>query len=448
MALYYLPPPWTHHISSVSNHSAIETSEMANTESSSENTTDFGDFVKDEDEELDLEELVEPWHRYDPQDNQYVLYPIRLGEVLDERYLVEHKLGFGGGSTVWMAFDLRDKRDVALKVMALGKWGDNETRIQDEIIKSVQNTSRLVVYTATFFLHRDDESSHRVLVFPMKGPSICTLALKRTSMASRMSAARQLLETVANLHEAGIIHRGESIFSSFALLYTKKTAIDLNARNCMWGMAPLDGLSRSEKYELLGRPLKQTIPFVDLWKQGELVSPVKVPDDLRTDELYLCDFGLAKRIGDPTTQRGYPPMHYCSPDRLHRKEPSFACDMWSYMAIFSVLYLTFPPFPTFLEGGVVSAMVECLGPLPEQWKGLYTHPGGLDSWYDQTRSADPKYDLAAKIAYFRPDADLVERELVQSVMSKVFTYDPEKRLTATELLRDPSFRAIMDRYGC
>ncbi|CAG8211573.1 unnamed protein product [Penicillium olsonii] len=403
---------------------------MVNTEASFEDPTDFGDFVKDEDEELDLEELVEPWHRYDPQDNQYVLYPIRLGEVLNERYRVEHKLGFGGGSTVWMAFDLQDKKDVALKVMALGKWGDNETRIQDEIIETVQNTSGLVIYTETFFLRRDDESEHRVLVFPVKGPSISTLSLKRIPVASRMSAARQLLETVASLHEAGIIHR------------------DLNARNRMWGMAPLDSLSRSAKFESLGRPLKQTIPFVDLWKEGELVSPVKVPDDLCTDEFYLCDFGLAKKIDDLTTQRGYPPMHYCSPDRLHKQEPSFACDMWSYMVAFSMLYLRFPPFPTFLEGGVVSGMVECLGPLPAHWKGLYTHPAGLDSWYDQSQPADPKYALAAKIAYFRPGADPVERQLVQSIMSKVFVYDPEKRPTANELLRDPAFRAIMDRYGC
>lgn len=56
---------------------------MANTEASPENTTDFDDFVKGEEEELDLEELVEPWHRYEIEDNQNVLYPIRLGEVLN-----------------------------------------------------------------------------------------------------------------------------------------------------------------------------------------------------------------------------------------------------------------------------------------------------------------------------------------------------------------------------
>ena len=190
---------------------------MSSAEASPGDATDFGDFVKDEEEELDLEELVEPWHRYATEDNQYVLYPIYLGEVLDERYLVEHKLGFGGGSTVWMAFDLQDKREVALKVMALGKWADNETRIQDEILQTVDllDTSHLVIYSATFLIPRDDNRCHRVLVFPMKGPSIDTLSLQKTAMASRMSAARQLLETVASLHDAGIIHRGRSAFPNF-----------------------------------------------------------------------------------------------------------------------------------------------------------------------------------------------------------------------------------------
>jgi len=43
--------------------------------------------------------------------------------------------------------------------------------------------------------------------------------------------------------------------------------------------------------------------------------------------------------------------------------------MWGYIAIFSMSYLKFPPFPTFLEGGVVSNIFEWLSPLSEQWKG-------------------------------------------------------------------------------
>lgn len=138
----------------------------------------------------------------------------------------------------------------------------------------------------------------------------------------------------------------------------------------MWGMVPLHNLHRSAKYEALGRPLKQIIPFVELFKQGELVSPIKVPENLRTEEFCLGDFGLAMRLdeGEPKT-RGRPPMAFCSPDRLHRKDPSFACDMWSYMIILAELYLGYTPFPSGGKGGVISGMISRLGPLPEQWKG-------------------------------------------------------------------------------
>lgn len=173
-------------------------------------TTDFGDFVKNEDEELDLEDVVEPWPRYDTKQHKHILYPICLGEVLNERYLVEHKIAAAGGSTVWMAFDLQSETNVALKVMiAPGEWGDNETRIQDEIRKSVQDPSHLILYTGTFFLSRDNGDQHRVSVFPLMGPCLDILLLKTIPMAARMSAACQLLKTVAGLHEAGIIHRGK-----------------------------------------------------------------------------------------------------------------------------------------------------------------------------------------------------------------------------------------------
>ena len=213
---------WTRQIFSPSIDTHRHEPDMANAEGSPGDTPDFGDFVRNEEQEIILEELAEPWHRYDEaEDNPHVLYPVCLGEVLNERYLVEHKLGFGGGSTVWMAFDQQDKKAVALKVMALGDWADNETRIQDEIAKTVHDTSRLVIYTATFFLPRgnDDQNRHRALVFPLKGPSPCTITLKKTPMASRMSAARQLLETVASLHQAGIMHRGRSIFPCSAPLF-------------------------------------------------------------------------------------------------------------------------------------------------------------------------------------------------------------------------------------
>lgn len=59
-----------------------------------------------------------------------------------------------------------------------------------------------------------------------------------------------------------------------------------------------------------------------------------------------------------------------------------------------------------------------------------------------------RYLVEHKIARFRPDAEEIEREHVRSIMSRVFIYCPEERLTATQLLQDPLFRAIMSKYGC
>lgn len=174
---------------------------------------DFGDYASTEDEEVDLQDAAEPWHRYDTEDNPRVLYPIYLGEVLNDRYLVEHKIGAGGFSTVWMARDLQDKKDVALKVMSLKtKFAENELHIQDEILREVRDTSRLVTYLRTFLLSRDgDEGQHRVLVYPLMGPCLepTMLRLRNMPMATLMSAAKQLLQALESLHKAGIVHRGE-----------------------------------------------------------------------------------------------------------------------------------------------------------------------------------------------------------------------------------------------
>lgn len=111
------------------------------------------------------------------------------------------------------------------------------------------------------------------------------------------------------------------------------------------------------------------------------------------------------------------------------------------MVIFAILCFGVPPFTTWQEGGLISGMVRCLGPLPEEWKGCYIHSNELDHWYDQHTKPDPKVTIEARIKKLRPDLDATYQELICSIMSKVFVFRPEERLTATQFLHDPSFRA-------
>ncbi|RAH56350.1 kinase domain-containing protein [Aspergillus piperis CBS 112811] len=367
--------------------------------------TDFGDFASTEDEEIELDEFAEPWEKYDRK-------------ILNERYLIEHKLGSGGFSTVWMALDLQENKDVAVKVLCTGDYGGIELRIQDEIVQSVQDRSHLVTYSDTFIL-KGSEGHHRVMVFPLMGPCLDRYTLTNLAISTRMSAAKQLLQALEALHNAGIVH------------------CDLSERNCL-----------TVKYELLTWLSKRAIQDVELWKPGELVRPIQVPETLCIEDFYLADFSLAMKVGDPVAQPGDLSLCFCSPECLHGEAPSFVCDMWSYMVNFVELYQGGRPFHDGYIGGVLTTITARLGPLPEQWKGSYIYDDCLDSWYDQNRTPDKNNTLASGLARYRPDADPAERELVLSVMQKVFLYSPEERLNATQLLADPSFKALMARYGC
>lgn len=104
------------------------------TETEDHDGSDYGDFAKTGDDEDDIEEEAEPWEQYQEM-NSRLYYPLCIGEILNQRYRIEHKVGHGGFSTVWMAHDLQDKRDVALKIMISGKeTGERELEIHNEIL--------------------------------------------------------------------------------------------------------------------------------------------------------------------------------------------------------------------------------------------------------------------------------------------------------------------------
>ena len=128
---------------------------------------DCCDFV-DSDDEYDVEEKSEAPERYA---FGRLYCPIRIGQVLDQIYRVEHKLGHGAFSTVWMAHDITMNKDVALKIMVSGDDAEYELSMQNKIMQTVQDTSRLLTYKDTLVI-RGYHGDHRVLVFPVRGPCL------------------------------------------------------------------------------------------------------------------------------------------------------------------------------------------------------------------------------------------------------------------------------------
>ncbi|KAH7222609.1 kinase-like domain-containing protein [Fusarium redolens] len=305
-----------------------------------------------------------------------------VGSDDEYEYRIEQKLGHGGFSTVWMAYDMLEKKDVALKIMTPEESNEHEYNIQKEIIRIIQDTSHLVLCPNL----RD----HR----------------RQKPVRTQMSAAKQLLQAISHLHD------------------------NLSSANVMYSLRPIDNSSVTAKYQYIGRPKKMRLD-PDLWNTGELVMPMLAHESLIGDDVSLGDFGLALKS-----------------ERVRDQDPTFATDMWSYICIFAELYMGYALFYGLGNSSIVSYIVHTLGLLPTTWRGTYK-AGGADNdwWYDQGYKLDPSASLEAKVSRLRPDIDAVERELVLSMWRKGLSYQPQDRLTASQLLEDVSFKALMEIYG-
>ncbi|TVY85935.1 Serine/threonine-protein kinase [Lachnellula willkommii] len=342
------------------------------------------DFTEEEVMELEIEEVSEPRERYD----KGLYYPICIGEVLAGRYRIKHKLGWGGFSTVWMAHDMQHQKDVALKIMIPGEKGEYEYQMQNEIIQNVRDISHLVTHQGSFLLSgqrklgQEGGYYHRVLVLPLLCPSLDYRG-RELPVATRMSAAKQLLVALKGLHDIGLVHR------------------DLNEGALMWEMPHYN---TATEYEWLGRPRKMFLGD-HLWKRGELVEQVTIPLDLVGSKLYLGDFGLVIKDG---TSRGF--MVQIRPLRA-------TCGV---MCLFATLYFGCGVF--YGNGGKLTgtSWVNQLGAMPKQWKGKFWSPDWYDDWYDDhITSLDPMTTLHTGLYNF----DLILVKPNESSLYRYYTKD-------------------------
>ncbi|KAI0968572.1 kinase-like protein [Xylaria arbuscula] len=389
--------------------------------------SDCGYYV-DESDEDEVEDEAEPATRY----VEGLYCPLRIGQVLGDSplYRIEHKLGWGGYSTVWLARNLSEDRLVSLKVMSPGWRGDHERHMNTKIIRSpVKGISdSLVLSREAFYFQSHTGQTHGVLVFPWRGPSVQHVC-RTLAPSFRVAAAKHLLVGLKRLHAASIVHA------------------DINSGAAMWHIGSgFDRWSTSELYQHLGRPRK--VLLCQELGGGELVHPVVFPSNMLRSGLNLGDFGHSMISGTVPRNPMQLPLLYCAPERFHGFNPSYASDIWGFTFVFARLYLgteiTYGDGLTF-----VSRLVGTLGPFPVHWRGRYPHKCGYDWWYDQTGKTRPNGDyitLEERIDYHRPEICPRERKLALEVFRKGFHYIPEDRPTAAQFLDDPSFKALMAYY--
>lgn len=177
----------------------------------------------------------------DSSDYRYGGYhPVKIGDLFFARYHVTRKLGWGHFSTVWLCWDLEEKRFVALKIVKSAQHFTETALDEIKILKSVRESDPLdpkrnkTVQLLDDFKISGIHGVHVCMVFEVLGHHLLKLIIKsnyrgipRNNVRTIM---RQVLEGLDYLHrKCKIIHtdiKPENVLICVSAEYIRRLACE------------------------------------------------------------------------------------------------------------------------------------------------------------------------------------------------------------------------------
>ncbi|KAJ5087333.1 hypothetical protein N7456_010949 [Penicillium angulare] len=356
----------------------------------------------------------------------------------------------------------RDERYVALKILVSGiSESTNELRILNHINEvTPTESSRHITRLLGEFEHHGPNGAHKCLVFKPMGPSVNSMLeelpqFKRRKWGMKFrypiwmakSILKQSLQGLDFLHKNSICH-GD--FQPGNILFTLNDIDSTPEHNLSQKedeeagsiSAPVERLDRKQdkwapKYLCIRQPLS---PFT-YYHQGFKVK--------------LSDMGGAYFFTNPP-EKPVTPLGLRAPELILTSAINETLDVWSFGCLVFELITGQPlfcvPGGEFQDDDHLLSLTEHLGPLPEDlysnWKtsSLYFTPdrkvfnwevGGVRPGEEplilEELSMEDLFDEA------EPDLDEKESLQVQALIRWILQYDPLKRPSPAEILRDPWF---------
>lgn len=147
--------------------------------------------------------------------------PLQIGDRFGShsQYRVVHKLGFGGHSTTWLAWDEFQGRHVVLKIAiasdtALSQEIHTLRRLRESVCDTAGRKDFPFPIILDSLTHNGPNGTHECLVTE---PGMCSLAKSKSTskgvwyfdLAVARTITSQLIRAMAMLHSRGIVHGGE-----------------------------------------------------------------------------------------------------------------------------------------------------------------------------------------------------------------------------------------------
>ncbi|PYI11487.1 kinase-like protein [Aspergillus sclerotiicarbonarius CBS 121057] len=317
-----------------------------------------------------------------PTYNPDRFYPVHIGEVLNHRYQVVGKLGYGSTATVWLCRDLLDNCYVALKAYIASTSPTQEIAIYNHL-KTLQSNHAgqsclrplIDIFQAR---NPDGYRTHTCLLLLLLPDKVMSSAMVRTTM-------RNVLAALDFLHtEARVIHTGQTLENR--TIY----------------------LSRQ-------LPISYGTPI-------------------------LCDLGEA-RLGTDNQRGDIMPDVYRAPEIILNMSWDYKVDIWNVgMVIWDLfqhghLFRARNPKGKLDDGHHLAEIQAVLGSPPPQF--LARSEKSKQYWDDngqwKSQVSIPNHDLESR----EERQEGGEKEDFLRFLRRMLCWLPEERATANELLFDP-----------
>ncbi|PWY80089.1 kinase-like protein [Aspergillus eucalypticola CBS 122712] len=256
-------------------------------------------------------------------------HPVSLGDTFkDDRYQIHHKLGWGGFSTVWLAYDKEKNQWVSVKIMrahtSQGSRGLYNLQLLADRSQG-KPSAKYIVSVFDSFTHQGPNGTHLCIVFELLGPSVN-------------------------------ISGGNIAFSCTNFSHASKEELF-----AVIGSPEVEELARLD-----GKPLDNSLPK-QLVKSAEWETWV----DEDEEDIRILDFGEA-------FLRGNEPKVLAQPGQLRVPELIFTdcfdyrVDLWRAGCMIHAFMFGSYPFQYLGEDEVlVSQMIRFVGKLPKDWRPIW-----------------------------------------------------------------------------
>ncbi|EZA51995.1 Serine/threonine-protein kinase SRPK1 [Ooceraea biroi] len=241
-------------------------------------------------------------------------HPVKIGDLFLNRYHVTRKLGWGHFSTVWLCWDLQDKRFVALKVVKSASHFTETALDEIKLLKDVRDTDPIdpkrnkTVQLLNDFKISGINGLHVCMVFEVLGHNLLKLIIKSNYRGIPRNNVkriiRQVLEGLDYLHnKCKIIHtdiKPENVLVCVDETYIRKLACEATELHSMGAKLPVSLISTAPK------EFQEPTPNSKITRENGEVETNSLDQDLNTES-----------IEDNTESKGSPDISEPSAPSLH-----------------------------------------------------------------------------------------------------------------------------------